>query len=199
MTAFRVLRVCAVEQVGVEVVDDFDSFLSKELAVLAHDDALSTLRSDARCWFRSGGTYSSRVCPLPANVRRSQHVGTPSELRYALERGEAVVGLDAEIHRGLVVLHGWKSAMDSLAPDQEREATLRGDGAELALREYGVRRLQEDVLELARPWLIAIVEDSDAPHLICFEGLAHWFVALPVGGLALLRLWMRDSGIPGCQ
>lgn len=107
VAAFRVLRVCAVEQVGVEVVNDFDGFLGKELAVLAHNDALATLRSYARCWFRSGGTYRSGVCPLPANVRGSQHVGTPSEFRYALERGETVIGLDAEIHRGLVVLHGW--------------------------------------------------------------------------------------------
>lgn len=78
--------------------------------------------------------------------------------------------------------------MDSLAPDQEREATLRCDGAELALREYRVRRLQEDVLELARPWLVAVIEDLDTPHLARFEGLTDWFVDLPVGGLALLGL-----------
>lgn len=78
--------------------------------------------------------------------------------------------------------------MEGLAPDQEREPALRGGGAELALREYRVRGLQEDVLELARPWLIAVVEDLDTPHLARFERLADWFVDLPVGGLALLGL-----------
>lgn len=56
------------------------------------------------------------------------------------------------------------------------------------MREYRVRGLQEDVLELARPWLIAVVEDLDTPHLARFERLADWFVDLPVGGLALLGL-----------
>ncbi len=112
-------------------------------------------------------------------------------LRHALERGEAVMGFNAEIHRRLVVLHGWQPAVDSLAPDQEREPALRGDGAEFALREYRMRGLQQDVLELTRPWLVAVIEDLDAPHLVRFEGLAHRFVYLSVGGLALLGLWFE--------
>lgn len=77
VAACRVIITCEVEQAGMKIVDDLDGFLGEELAVSAHDDALSTLRSDARCLFRFGRTYRSRVYQLPAKVRRSQHVDMP--------------------------------------------------------------------------------------------------------------------------
>lgn len=78
--------------------------------------------------------------------------------------------------------------MNRLAPDPKWESALHGDGARFTLGEYWVRRFEEDVLELARPWSETVVEDLDAPHLTVFEGPADGFVDLPVSGLALLGL-----------
>ena len=76
---------------------------------------------------------------------------------------------------------------DRLAVDEQGIAEQGRDGAEFALGEDGVGGLEQDVLELSAPRLVAVIEDLDAPDLVCGQGAADRFVDLPVGSLTFCR------------
>ena len=107
---------------------------------------------------------------------------------YVLHRSKSVVRLDAEIHRRLVVLLSGNPAVNGLAVDEQAIAAQGRDGAEFALGEDGVGGLEQDVLELSAPRLVAVIEDLDAPDLVCGQGAADRFVDLPVSLLTFFGL-----------
>ena len=86
----------------------------------------------------------------------------------------------------------------SIAIDDEREATQLCDGTKLSTSEDRMRGLEQNMLELARPRLIAIVQDLDTPYFIVVECAAHWFVNFPVRFLALNRLYAYERWCPSC-
>ena len=110
---------------------------------------------------------------------------------YAPHWGESIMGLNPEVNGRLVILQGGKPAVDSVAVEHQGVPALLGHGAQLAHCEDRMRRVEEDVLELAGPWLVSVVEDLDAPYLVGAYGTAHWLVDFPVGLLALRGLDKR--------
>lgn len=108
-----------------------------------------------------------------------------------LHWGEPVVGLDTEVHGRLVVLLSGYPTVDGIAIYEQGVPALLGHGAQLPSGEDRMRSVKEDVLELAGPRLVSVVEDLDAPYPVGAYGTAHWLVDFPVGLLALRGLDKR--------